>query len=322
MNQPLTHIANPIYDVVFRYMMEDNRVARLFLSAVLGEEVEELVFSPTEYTRKLGGEAGITVTRMDFNARIRQADGNSRVVLVELQKAKFHHQLMRFRSYLGKQYQNPQNVGPGGAPLPIYPIYILAESFTKEAIPVIRVSRDYTDAATLAPLTEKHPFIEALTHDATVIQAEHLQGRRRTVLEKFLSIFDQSAQSDARGHILALSEEDYPEAYRPVIRRLHKALQNPNIEEEMDLEDELLNEFHKKDELLAAALQREEEARQREEEARQREEEARQQAEEARTAKHDMILRLNAMGMSLTQIATVAGMDEADVKKLLNVAKG
>jgi predicted transposase YdaD len=37
----LTHIANPIYDVVFRYMMEDNRVARLFLSAVLGEEVDE-----------------------------------------------------------------------------------------------------------------------------------------------------------------------------------------------------------------------------------------------------------------------------------------
>ncbi|TAE44052.1 MAG: hypothetical protein EAZ89_21805, partial [Bacteroidetes bacterium] len=199
MKGTLTHIANPIYDVVFRYMMEDNRVARLFLSAVLGEEVEEVVFNPTEYTRKLGGEAGITVTRMDFNARIRQADGNSRVVLVELQKAKYHHQLMRFRSYLGKQYQNPQNIGPGGSPLPIYPIYILAESFTEEKIPVIRVSRGYTDAATQTPLAEKHPFIEALTHDATVIQAEHLKGHRRTVLEKFLSIFDQSAQSDTRG---------------------------------------------------------------------------------------------------------------------------
>ncbi|GAB4429548.1 MAG: hypothetical protein OHK0039_48200 [Bacteroidia bacterium] len=154
----LTHIANPIYDVVFRYMMEDNRVARLFLSAVLGEEVEELVFYPTEYSRKLGGEAGITVTRMDFNARIRQADGSHRVVLIELQKAKYYHQVMRFRSYLGKQYQNPENVGPKGDPLPIYPIYILAESFTTDAVPVIRVQRGYIDAATLAPLTEKHPF--------------------------------------------------------------------------------------------------------------------------------------------------------------------
>ncbi|MDX1908509.1 MAG: hypothetical protein SF053_15845, partial [Bacteroidia bacterium] len=137
----LTHIANPLYDVVFRYMMEDNRVARLFLSAVLGEEVEDLVFSPTEYSRKLGGEAGITVTRMDFSARIRQADGQLRLVLIELQKAKYHHQLMRFRSYLGKQYQNPQNLDPSGSPLPIYPVYILAESFTTEKVPVIRVSR-------------------------------------------------------------------------------------------------------------------------------------------------------------------------------------
>ncbi|GAB4425626.1 MAG: hypothetical protein OHK0039_43390 [Bacteroidia bacterium] len=242
-------------------MMEDNKVARLFLSAVLGEEVEELVFSPTEYSRKLGGEAGITVTRMEFNARIRQADGTRKVVLIELQKAKFHYQLMRFRSYLGKQYQNPQNVGPAEMPLPIYPVYILAKSFTSAKIPVIRISRGYTDAATQAPLAETHPFIEALTHDATVIQAEHLKGQRRTVLEKFLSIFDQSAQSDPKGHILALSEHDYPDDYRPVIRRLQKALQQPKIEEEMDLEDEVLNEFHKKDQLLAAAFQREEQAR-------------------------------------------------------------
>ncbi|GAB4429543.1 MAG: hypothetical protein OHK0039_48190 [Bacteroidia bacterium] len=40
-----------------------------------------------------------------------------------------------------------------------------------------------------------------------------------------------------------------------MVHRLHKALQNPRLEEEMDLEDEVLNEFHKKDELLAAALQ-------------------------------------------------------------------
>ncbi len=29
-------IANPIYDVVFKYLMEDNKVAKIFLSAVTG----------------------------------------------------------------------------------------------------------------------------------------------------------------------------------------------------------------------------------------------------------------------------------------------
>jgi hypothetical protein len=37
-------IANPIYDVVFRFMMEDNKVAKAFLSAIIGEEVLELNF--------------------------------------------------------------------------------------------------------------------------------------------------------------------------------------------------------------------------------------------------------------------------------------
>ena len=31
----MIHIANPIYDSVFKYLMEDERVARTLLSAVL-----------------------------------------------------------------------------------------------------------------------------------------------------------------------------------------------------------------------------------------------------------------------------------------------
>ena len=41
-------IANPIYDSVFKYLMDDNRVAKLIVSALLAEEVEELEFRPAE----------------------------------------------------------------------------------------------------------------------------------------------------------------------------------------------------------------------------------------------------------------------------------
>ena len=44
------HIANPIYDVVFKYMLEDNKVAKLFLSAIIGEEIMEFEFSAQERT--------------------------------------------------------------------------------------------------------------------------------------------------------------------------------------------------------------------------------------------------------------------------------
>ncbi|MCP4402531.1 MAG: hypothetical protein GY801_35150 [bacterium] len=37
------HIANPIYDVVFKYLLEDNEIAKLLISTIISEEVVELV---------------------------------------------------------------------------------------------------------------------------------------------------------------------------------------------------------------------------------------------------------------------------------------
>ena len=302
--------ANPLYDVVFRYMMEDNKVAKLFLSAIIGKEIKELVFSPTEYSSKIGRENIITLMRMDFSARIVQEDGTEVLAIIELQKAKFYYQTMRFRRYLGKQYQNPQNIDKQDNPLPIYPIYILGEAFTKERIPVIRVQRGYVDAATGACISRKYPFIEALTHDATVIQVRHLKESRRTILERFLSIFDQGNKSDEKGHILALNEEGYPEHYWPVIRRLNKALQTPKIEDDMDMEDEVVHEFNKQAEAI-------EEANQRAEQEKQRAEQEKQRAEQEKQSKYQLIKKLSTTGMSITEIAKLAEMKEEEIEKIL-----
>jgi hypothetical protein len=45
------HIVNPIYDTVFKFMMEDNRVAKAFLSAVIQETVVELDFGTPSANR-------------------------------------------------------------------------------------------------------------------------------------------------------------------------------------------------------------------------------------------------------------------------------
>ena len=41
-------VANPIYDVVFKYLLDDQKVAKLLLSALLEQEVEELRTAPYE----------------------------------------------------------------------------------------------------------------------------------------------------------------------------------------------------------------------------------------------------------------------------------
>ncbi|TAD98226.1 MAG: hypothetical protein EAZ97_11105, partial [Bacteroidetes bacterium] len=68
------------------------------------------------------------------------------------------------------------------------------------------------------------------------------KAKRRNSLETLLSIFDQSNRADSR-HILNVSEEDFPEEYREIIRRLQKANGEQEIRKQMDLEDDLVDQF-------------------------------------------------------------------------------
>ena len=43
-------VANPIYDIVFKYLMEDERIARTLLSALLKKNVVKIKMKPHEYT--------------------------------------------------------------------------------------------------------------------------------------------------------------------------------------------------------------------------------------------------------------------------------
>ena len=46
-------IANPICDTVFKYLMEDERIARTTLSALMKEEIIRVEVRPHEYTNGL-----------------------------------------------------------------------------------------------------------------------------------------------------------------------------------------------------------------------------------------------------------------------------
>ncbi|HRI61089.1 MAG TPA: hypothetical protein PK228_15225, partial [Saprospiraceae bacterium] len=243
----MVQIANPIYDVVFKYLMNDEKVARLLLSTIIGKEVVSLEFRPTEHHFPVGEV--LAVLRMDFSARIMDADGKEELVILELQKAKMASDIMRFRRYLGEQYANKENMVREPAPeypyrkaLPILSIYFLGHTLAHVKAPVVRVNRAYIDAATGEQIREKEEFIESLTHDSIIIQIPYLKGRRRNELEQLLALFDQSAATDDP-HFLAINEDDLPERYRPLLRRLQKALADPTVRQTMDAEDDLIEEF-------------------------------------------------------------------------------
>jgi len=242
-------IANPIYDVVFKYLLDGEKVARLVLSALLGQEVLELQFRPTEVQHEAAKPDGtqLLVLRLDFAAAVRMEDGGRKLVLIEIQKARSALDVQRFRRYLGSNYASPENVylDPGGKQqaLPIVTIYFLGEGLERVDVPVLNINRHYLDAATGEEVRITDPFVEALTHDAIVVQINRLKNRRRTELERLLEVFDRGLTSRSNPRLLDILEEHFPERHREVLRRLMRAGAEQEILDKMDVEDDILTAF-------------------------------------------------------------------------------
>ena len=242
-------IANPIYDVVFKYLLDDEKVARLVLSALLGKEVLELQFRPTEVHHEAARPDGtqLLVLRMDFAATVRQEDGSRKLVLIDIQKARTAWDVQRFRRYLGSNYASPENVylDPSGKKqaLPIVTIYFLGEGLECVDVPVLKINRHYLDLATGDEVRITDPFVEALTHDSIVVQINRLKNRRRTELERMLEVFDQGLAARSDPHLLDILEENFPEHHREVLRRLVRAGAEQEVRDKMDVEDDMLTAF-------------------------------------------------------------------------------
>ena len=245
------HIANPIYDVIFKYMLEDNKTAKLFLSAIIQEEITELEFSAQERMVEIKPvtieKMPLTVCRFDFSAKIKTETG-FKTAVIELQKAKYLSDLMRFRRYLGLHYQSPDNTHDEQQEKArqIYCIYFLDYGMDLPPRPVLKVDYTIRDAYTGDEFPASGEFVSGLHHRSWIVQIQQLKHHRRNDLEKILSVFDQSNLTNNR-HIVDVDDESFPEEYQQIIRRLRKAMEDPKKRGEMDLEDDIIKELQNKE---------------------------------------------------------------------------
>jgi len=251
-------IANPIYDIVFKFLMEDPDSAILLLSTIINEPIETLDFLPQEKTLHLAARS-LTVYRLDFCAKIKTPQGHKQV-LIEIQKAKLPSDIMRFRRYLGEQYSKKTNVYTVydeqkrkniNKPLPIISIYFLAYALPNIHTPVLKINRHYYDVVNDHELDVRTEFVESLTHDSYVIQISKLRIQHQTELEDLLDIFDQTHLLLNNEHILDIDEIHYPQKYRALIRRLQSAVVEPEVRESMEMEDALLEDLQDMERMIA-----------------------------------------------------------------------
>lgn len=272
-------IANPIYDSVFKFLMEDNRVARAMLSALLKKKVLNVEMRPQEYTNKRKDR--ISVFRVDFSALVQEEDGSEHLVLIELQKTWRPTETLRFRRYLAVQYENERNVSSEtGEPLPIVSIYLLGHKVDDLKESVVYVRRKYLDYES-NEIKEgvPSPFVEQLTHDSIIVQIPYLTDNVRNHLEDMLNVFDQSYVSSETKHMLLVDgrSDNSDEEIRYIYNRLAYAAANPDVRREMDIEDEILGELENLDTTIA---KQKEQISQQEEQISQQEEQISQQKEQ------------------------------------------
>jgi len=288
-------IANPIYDVVFKRMMENERVAKFFIGTLLEQTIETVVVKPQEftYTDEL---AGLAVFRLDFIATIKTESGELKKVLIEIQKAKNHIDLMRFRNYLAEQYKKEDTIDNEKVVLPITTIYILGFTLPEIETSCLKVERNYKDQINKTILSAKSDFVEKLTHNSYIVQVERITNRYQTRLDKLLSIFEQTNFVDDKKIIKEFTHEVDLEEIKIATDILHHSGTNAAEKKKIETEQEAWRSvnamFEDKEKKFLKELKEKEQALKEKEQALKEQEQALKEQEQALSEKDQLIAEL------------------------------
>lgn len=211
-------VANPIYDSVFKFLMEDERIAKIILTALLKKEVVSVEMRRHEHPNVTKDK--ISMFRIDFAAKVKENDGSVHLILIELQKTWLDTETLRFRRYLAAQYNAEENIQKQGE----------EKGF---AVPMVAV---YLLGHRVGDLDKAVVY----NNNSIIVQIPLLNGEINDKQNKVLSIFDQTRRSKENQQVICVDPEEYlddPDMMY-ILRRLCEAIINPGIRQLMDEEDE------------------------------------------------------------------------------------
>ncbi len=304
----MIHVANPIYDSVFKFLVEDERIAKTLLSALLKKEVVEVHVRRHEYTN--GSRDKISMFRIDFGAQVKESDGSQHLILIELQKTWLETETLRFRQYLGAQYSNPENIlkedNPDGYAIPMVTVYLLGHRVGDIDEPVLYVNhKSYNYDGVEVTKGMPDPFVESLIHNSIIVQIPLLRGQVNNHLEKVLSVFDQTMKDKHNRQVLNIDDKKYEddEDMLYILRRLTMAASDTKLRQDMNVEDEFFSAIENRDTALMISEQQKAKLK--------------KQVAEQEAIVHSIIQGLLNSGMSLEQIAQITNKSVDYIQKIL-----
>ena len=310
----MIYVANPLYDAVFKYLMEDDRIAKTLLTALLKKKVVDVKIRRNEYANMTRRET-ISMFRIDFAATVLDEDNKPHLMLVELQKTWLPSETLRFRRYLALQYNNEENMlkeDNGKYAIPMVVIYLLGHCVGDVTEPVVYVNHQaYDYDGKLVKDGMPDPFVESLQHDSIIVQIPLLHGRVNNRLERVLCVFDQENVADNK-KVIKVDERQFEgdTDMEYIVRRLQSAAADPDMRYQMNVEDEYFRELEGRDTLIM-----EQSAQIEEQNAQLEEKDA--QLEEKDAMLRSMIQGMTANGMSIGAIAQMLNKTVDEVKTMM-----
>ena len=315
-------IVNPLYDKAFKFLMQNERLAKKVLSVILNEEIIELTLSQQE-TVVPDEKRALTLFRLDFKAVILTPENTKKTVLIELQKSKFPTDIQRFRTYLGMNYAHSETENINGkevkTPYPIITIYILGYNIEDLPYLAVKVNQRVVDAVSQKEIKTKSFFVEHLTHRSYILQVRRLPEKRRSKLEKLLTLFNQAWCTTER---FILDLQEVPKEFEDIAKHLQSPVMDDTFRRQLLAEEEIDQIF---DEQELKYLKQIEEAKQKAEKERIEKEKAKQKAEKERIEKEkeqqqniQIIKNLYKSGMDIAEIAKITGKTVVEIKKIVS----
>jgi hypothetical protein len=238
-------IANPIYDIVFKTLMENKRVAKFFFETMLEEPLLDINLRHKTITYKEGkkvkdmpgGISCSTFFQLDFVGTVNR-NGREQELLLKLQKARNENNFVPVRSDYRDQYVEKEYIDGDYYILPTSVIYMVGFKVPNLKIPVLCSKRTCTDLLGEEIFTEMPRFFDNVSHDYYIFQTKMPTERYTTKLDKLRSIFEQAhfVQDSEIAKLYPYNAAD-DEDIQYIISLLQKMISDPEVRKKIEMED-------------------------------------------------------------------------------------
>lgn len=240
-------IPNPIYDVVFKYLMQDKDSALIILSILIDEKIKRIEFYRTEAGKD------ISMINFDFDVVIEKEDGTEEIVMIKLQKVALETDIFSYNQFIQDNlFKNRKartmNAGEEDFPCRLIFVFILNFKIKNETSDLMIKTKTINSGLFKGKqLKKKNKFLDILSYELNVIQLPYLEeidkldlkdNEYGSKLYALLKLFDQQAKQTNNKYRLKLLRQIFPEFLNTVIKRLQTAYSdNPDLEKQMKAED-------------------------------------------------------------------------------------